>query len=60
MFSNLENAIIFAAAIWGCVKVVEHFFPSYWDKMESERRRTTGELHARVDAIEAKLNTEAK
>lgn len=55
MFINLEHAIVIAALIWGGVHVIQHFFPSYWDRMEKLRNQTRLELDARVAALEAKL-----
>lgn len=55
MFSNLENAIIFTAAVWGAVEVIKHFFPSYWGRIEAAKSTAVHELEDRLDAVETKL-----
>jgi hypothetical protein len=60
MFSNLENAIIFTAAVWGAVEVIKHFFPSYWGRIEAAKSTTVSDLEDRLDDLEAKLNGEVK
>lgn len=58
MFSNLENAIVIAAAIWGAVKLIQHFAPDFyvsteakfWTRIESNVK----ELEARIAALEPK------
>lgn len=55
MFSNLEYGIIIAAIIWGIVKVVTHFFPSYWDRLQKQEWKLSSELHERINKLEAEL-----
>jgi hypothetical protein len=55
MFSNLENAIIFTAAVWGVVEVIKHFFPSYWGRIESAKYVAVSDLKDRLAALESKL-----
>jgi hypothetical protein len=55
MFVNLEHAIVIAALIWGIVHLLQHFFPSYWERMERFNLNARLELDARVKALEEKL-----
>lgn len=55
MFSNLENAIIIAAIVWGIVKLITHFMPSSWEKVERWSLDTEKALKKRIEELEAEL-----
>ena len=55
MFSNLENAIIIAAIVWGLVSLTKHFMPSSWEKYEKWSDDAEKSLHKRIDELETEL-----
>jgi hypothetical protein len=56
MFSQLENAIVIAALVWGAVRIIEHFAPDWWTRNNAESRSSRmAAIEDRLDAIETEL-----
>jgi hypothetical protein len=49
---NLENALVFCAAVWAFVELIRHFVPDYYTKTTNKWDTA---IHKRLAEVETKI-----